>query len=133
AAGARDARDPFEAREDLAVEERPRRVLEVWAGFREVRLREPHGGRHDVLRIEAGVHVLKPPEAAQQQAGADQEDEREGELADDEEAPETVALAADRGAARGLPHCLREPRAGGMERRRHSEEDSRDGGEQESE
>jgi hypothetical protein len=60
--------------------------------------RQKHLRRHDVARLEAGVHLQQFREAAGHQTGAHEQDQREGDLDDDEPFSGGVrrgAIAAD--------------------------------------
>ena len=73
-----DARQRVDLLEE-AVEELPALTL---GAVSRVRQRQPH--RHRARRIEAGILIEQPDEAAHQQAGADEQHERQRDLDDDE-------------------------------------------------
>ncbi len=55
----------------------------------------------DAGGIEAGRHVLEAGEAADEQAGADEQDHRERQFGDHEQAADVVAASPDRARAGG--------------------------------
>ena len=61
-------------------------LVEAYGGLRVfvLRVRERKAKREQVLRLEAGVHVLEVPETLHQEPGAHHEQECEGDLAEDE-------------------------------------------------
>ena len=89
---AADAADRLHARqrrhalEHAAVEQHPRRVREVRTALRIVGLRQPEPRGQHRRRVEAEIDALQPPETLDQQRRADEQHERERELADDEDA-----------------------------------------------
>ena len=82
--------------------------------------RDPHRDR--VRRIESGVHAEKSAEAADQQAGADQEHERECHLDHDERVSGTSATSTRASA----PAFLERVRQRGPRRRESREEPERE-------
>jgi hypothetical protein len=64
-----------------------------------VRPRERHSKGEDVLRLEAGIHVEQAHEAAHEEAGAGDEDDRQRDFDDDERGPQPLA-GGGRGPAR---------------------------------
>ena len=83
---------------------------------------ERRGEGHGVAGVEAGLDALDRGEAAHHEAGADQQDQRQGELAHDEHGADLVAAGpADAGAA--VAQGVGQVAADGAERRREPEEE----------
>ena len=76
------------AAQDLVEERHARRMREVAALLRIVRLRQPETRGQHVGRLESEIDVLQPPEAAHEQRGADEQHERQRELDDDQRRPQ---------------------------------------------
>ena len=88
-----DARQPFDAAHD--VFDTPRlRVVRLVGLARQV---EPH--RHQRRGLEPDVRALKVQEAADEERGADQQDQREADLRDDQRVAQPGAALAGRAAA----------------------------------
>jgi len=86
--------DRLEAPKEI-TEETGSHVLREVASFRRVvRLRQPEPAYRHALRFEPWIDLLQRPEAPHEQRPADQQDDRNRELADDERAPRTCALPA---------------------------------------
>ena len=83
-------------------------------------LRQRHRERDRMVRVEAGIDVLQPPEAAHEQYSADDEHDRQRHLARDEQIAEHARSARCRFAAFGrLPASRR------RQRRHDAEQDRR--------
>src|SRR5271155_4911504 len=59
----------------------------------------------DLMWIKAGADLENLPEAAEEKAGADQEDQRKGDLGDDQRARDTRMALARAGTAAALPEA----------------------------
>ena len=120
----RDDSDPPHARHrgelplELAHERPPARRRRIAAG----RHGEPE--RQHVARVEAGAHLLQGEEAPHQQARADEEDHRQGDLAEDQGVPHPVSGRAGSRPTASLQRAVR-ILARGLERGREPERQRR--------
>ncbi len=111
-----------DALEHAPVEQHPRLVREVRAGLRIVRLRQPEPRGQHRRGVEAEIDALQPPETLDQQRRADQQHQRERELADDEDAAQARRASGGAGPARRLAHHRLQLGVRALNRRRQAEE-----------
>ena len=97
-----DGADGLDRRAARAGAARFRRTRDSASRCRVARGRQRHRERDDVLLVEARIDVLQAHEAAHQQHRADDEHDRQRDLAGDEE-----ACAVDRGVAPATTRCGR--------------------------
>ena len=95
-----DARQRGDAIEHARVEPDACVVREIRPGLGQVGLRQPEPRGQHGRRIEAEVDALQTPEALQQQRGADEQHQRERELADDQGAAQVARDGRRRRRAR---------------------------------
>ena len=100
-----------------------RRAIGIGAGI--VGDGNPDLRRDDSVRIEAGLDLQHAPETAEQQACANQQDERERDLGDDQEARYAGVAAAGARAAAAFAQTCYLICAGGLKRGNEAEQYSR--------
>ena len=120
AADGADAGQSAQLRQQIAIERRrARRVF---------RRADRHGGaqHEEAFRREAHVHRGDGRETAREQAGADDEHDRERDLGDDERVARPAGARADRRALATLAQAVHELDARRLQRRRQTEQAARD-------
>ena len=94
-----------------AVEHGPEEALLLRRG-RVLAARQRHAGDENVLGIEAQIDVLQRDEAAHQQPGAGEQQQRQRDFDDDQGAPQPAATEAAADALARRPSAARPCRAG---------------------
>src|SRR4029453_16112511 len=87
--------NPLQAIEEITVKDLQPRHLRI-RGFREIEVERPR-----VSGGETRSHGLKPEEALEQQSSASQQHQRDGDLTDDERAPQALLAGTERTAGGG--------------------------------
>ena len=111
------------------VREARNQLLEKAACFlllRELHLRQADAEGECVARIHSEIGILDRHEAAEHQAGADQERERERDFGDDEDVAHALRFSAGCANATAFLQCIDQLRLRCLQRGKQSEDDARE-------
>ncbi len=117
-----DTRQSGDAPQNFAHEGGALRSGEIAILVGIIGVREPHLRGDDVMRVEARTDLQELPEAAQEEAGADQKDQREGDFGGDQGAGDAHLALAGAGAAAAFSEAGDLIGAGGLQGGREAED-----------